>query len=93
MQRTAPRDIYDLWFLFENEGLDIRDYIYCFFDKAKFKGKDPTQLVAEVLKKEKTFQTHWNAYLTNQMSAVPEFSEVWRELAKHWKKFEKIIGK
>ncbi len=93
MQRTAPRDIYDLWFQFENEGLDIQDYVYCFIDKAKIKGKDPTKFVAEVLKKEKIFQTHWNTHLANQMSEVPEFSVVWRQLAKHWKQFEKIIGK
>jgi len=93
MQRTAPRDVYDLWYLFENEGLDIQNYIYSFQDKAKFKDKDPSKFGSEVLKKEKTFQTHWNSHLSSQMSKIPDFSEVWRELAKHWKQFEKFISK
>jgi predicted nucleotidyltransferase component of viral defense system len=28
MQRTAPRDIYDLWYLFEVEGQDSEDHIF-----------------------------------------------------------------
>lgn len=90
MQRTAPRDIYDLWYLFENEGLNIQDYVFTFQEKAIFKKKDPKQFVIEVTKKEKTFQTHWNDHLVNQMNEVPDFMNVWRELAKHWKQFDKF---
>jgi len=93
MQRTAPRDIYDLWYLFEKEGEDIQDYIYAFQDKAKYKKKDPLKFVEEISKKEKIFQTHWKDHLSSQMNQIPDFSEVWRELGKHWKKFEKFISK
>lgn len=44
MQRTTPRDIYDLWYLFEIEGLDIEDYVFAFQNKAKHKGYDPKDL-------------------------------------------------
>lgn len=93
MQRTAPRDVYDLWYLFENEDEDIQDYIYHFKDKAKFKGKDPSKFVEEITKKEKTFQTHWNAHLSSQMKEIPDFAKVWRELGRHWKQFDKFIIK
>lgn len=93
MQRTAPRDIYDLWYLFENEGLDIQDYIFQFQAKANHKKKDSSKLVEEIAKKEKIFQTHWKNHLSGQMSEIPDFAEVWRELGKHWRKFEKAIKK
>ena len=91
MQRTAPRDIYDLWYLFGHEGHDIQDYILPFHEKAKYKKKDPSKLVEEVMRKENTFQKHWEDHLSTQMNEVPDFSQVWRELGKHWRKFEKLI--
>src|SRR5690606_39834221 len=59
MQRTAPRDIYDLWYLFEVEGQDIEDHVFAFQDKAKHKGYDPNELVKVIERKEKTFSKHW----------------------------------
>ncbi len=93
MQRTAPRDIYDLWYLFEIHGEDIQDYIHTFMEKARFKKKDPVKFIEELTKKEKTFQIHWKDHLSSQMNEIPDFSEVWRALGKHWKKFEKAIKK
>jgi uncharacterized protein len=91
MQRTAPRDIYDLWYLFEIEGQDIEDHIFAFQDKAKHKGYDPNELIKVIEKKEKTFAKHWKDHLANQMTETPDFNDVWRELGKHWRKFQKFI--
>lgn len=91
MQRTAPRDIYDLWYLFEKEGQDIEDHIFAFQDKAIYKGYNPDELIKVIEQKEKTFAKHWNEHLTNQMSNTPDFNDVWREFGKHWRKFQKFI--
>ena len=91
MQRTAPRDIYDLWYLFEVEGQDIEDHIFAFQDKTKHIGFDPNVLVEVIEQKEKTFAKHWKDHLTNQMIEIPDFNDVWRELGKHWRKFQKFI--
>ena len=91
MQRTAPRDIYDLWYLFEMDGNDIEDYIFDFQEKAKFKKLDPKKLTELIEKKRTTFATHWRDHLADQMTSVPDFGETWRKLAKHWKKFGKFI--
>lgn len=90
MQRTAPRDIYDLWYLFETDGYDIEDCIFTFQEKAKFKNLNPQDLPETVEKKRVTFEKHWKNHLSGQMTSPPEFSEVWRELGKHWKKFQKF---
>ncbi len=91
MQRTAPRDIYDLWYLFEVEGQDIEDHIFAFQVKAKHKGYDPNELTKVIKQKEKTFAKHWKEHLSNQMTEIPDFSDVWRELGKHWRKFKNFI--
>ncbi len=90
MQRTAPRDIYDLWYLFETEGQDIADHVFAFQEKAKHKGCNPNELIKVIGKKEKTFAKHWKSHLENQMIDTPEFNDVWRELGKHWRKFQKF---
>lgn len=91
MQRTAPRDIYDLWYLLEVEGQDIEDHIFAFQDKTKHKGYDPNELIKVIEQKEKTFAKNWKEHLTNQMTKIPDFNDVWRELGKHWRKFQKFI--
>lgn len=91
MQRTAPRDIYDLWYLFHRENLNIEDYIFMFNEKAKFKGYNPEELTETVERKEKIFSKQWSSHLSNQMSELPDFDNVWRELKKHWRKFQKFI--
>ncbi len=90
LQRTAPRDIYDLWYLFEVENLDIKDYIFAFQEKAKYKGYDPAELTEVIGQKKKTYAKHWYGHLANQMTAIPDFSKVWRELGKHWRIFQKF---
>ena len=91
MQRTAPRDIYDLWYLFEVEGQDIEDHVFAFQDKTKHKGFEPKELTRVIEQKEKTFAKHWKDHLTNQMTEIPDFNDVWRELGKHWRRFQKFI--
>ena len=93
MQRTEPRDLYDTWYMFEVEGLDIEDYIYAFQDKAKHKGYDPDQLVSTVTDKERTFQRIWDQHLSVQIHNLPDFENVWRDLRKHWRKFSRFIQK
>ena len=93
MQRTAPRDLYDLWYLFEVEGMNIEDCIYAFQEKTQYKKLNPKELVKTVLLKEKIFSRLWADHLIHQVKELPEFKDVWRELGKHWKKFEKFLPK
>ena len=41
MQRTMPRDLYDLWYFIEIEKKDILDFISDFQAKTKHKALDP----------------------------------------------------
>lgn len=93
MQRTEPRDLYDIWYLFEVEGEDIENIVFDFEIKAKHKNKDPNSLVKTVEGKEATFKKQWETRLVNQILDLPKFDNVWRELGKHWRKFNKSFNK
>ncbi len=91
MQRTAPRDVYDLWYLFEIEEENIEDHIFAFQHKANHKGLNPNSLITVLELKEKTYEKHWENHLRDQLTEIPYFKDVWRELGKHWRKFQKFI--
>lgn len=88
MGRTIPRDIYDLWYLLEVEGMDITQHNYEFERKAVNKGHDPKEFNAQIAKKEAIFNRDWNASLDNQINDLPDFKEVMRLLKKHFRKLD-----
>jgi predicted nucleotidyltransferase component of viral defense system len=90
MQRTAPRDLYDLWYLLEMSGNAIEDCIFAFEEKARFKNLDPKDLVRVIEEKEATFAKYWKEHLASQIAVFPEFKKVWREMEKNWRRFHKF---
>lgn len=85
MGRTIPRDVYDLWYLFEIEGMDITHHNFEFERKAINKGRDPKEFQVIFEKKEATFKRDWNKSLANQIHNLPDFNEAIRELNKHFR--------
>lgn len=92
MQRTMPRDLYDLWFLLEVEGYNILDFISDFQEKARYKNLDPDMFVNTVISKEVRFKNTWNNYLTDQIKDLEDFDTVWRNLNKHFRIFDGYIN-
>jgi predicted nucleotidyltransferase component of viral defense system len=90
MQRTAPGDLYDIWYLFEMDGYDIKDCVYTFQEKALLKNLDPKKFTTTIEKKWEKMAKQWNE-LAPQMTTLRDFSRVWRELAKHWRSFQEFI--
>ena len=90
MQRTTTRDIYDLWYLFEEENCNVKDYINTFNEKAKLKKLNPPEFTAKVEQKKEIFRKQWNSSLVNQVKVVPDFEKVWRLLNKHWRTLDKV---
>lgn len=92
MQRTMPRDLYDLWYFLEKENKDILDYVSEFKDKAVFKGLIPEKFSDTVNQKELTFKKGWEKNLIMQIKDIPDFNSVWRELSRHFRKFDDYIN-
>ncbi len=91
MERTTPRDLYDLWYLLEVENMDIEDYIFGFEEKADFKGLDPKSFVEKVQGKKGKLQKQWDKFLIHQINQLPAFEEVWRDFNKHLRRFTKFV--
>jgi len=93
MQRTMPRDLYDLWFFFEKDNKDILDYVYDFQEKAGFKEIAPNKFADTVIQKKEKYKSNWENNLTSQIKITPEFETVWRELLRHFKQMDKYLNK
>lgn len=78
MGRTEPRDLYDLWFLTELEGMQIPEHLADLERKARHKGQDPEKFLEKVLKKEAGFRKEWQNKLGSQIHDLPPFDEVFR---------------
>jgi len=85
MGRTIPRDVYDLWYLFEFEEMDITNHHFEFERKATNKGHDPKEFQTKFERKEATYKRDWNKSLANQIHDLPDFNQVIRELNKHFR--------
>lgn len=91
MQRMVPRDIYDIWYLTEQGGIDIKDVVFGFIEKAKHKDIDPKNISNEIAKKKVKYTSSWNESLKHQIKDLPEFDVVWRELQRQVKELLPIL--
>jgi predicted nucleotidyltransferase component of viral defense system len=87
MGRTIARDLYDLWYLFYVEKLDIVDYLFGFKEKAIHKGHEPSMFTKKVSDKSNSLKSQWIKSLSRQIHDLPDFDDVWREFNKHLRKF------
>ncbi len=91
LQRSIPRDIYDIWYLTEQAGVEIEDVAFGFADKSKHKEKDPLSLMEVLKKKEQKYKANWESSLKHQINALPEFDGVWRGLMAEVKKLIALL--
>ena len=91
IQRTISRDIYDLWYLTEEAGLDIEDVAFGFSDKSKYKDKDPLSLIETLEKKKTKYKSNWEISLNHQIKDLPEFDGIYRVLLAEAKKLIALL--
>jgi len=86
MQRTAPRDLYDLWYHLEKKQIDILDFVSDFEKKTIHKKLDPKMFGQTIREKEDKYRINWKNSLEKQINDIPDFEMVWRALNRHFKK-------
>lgn len=91
LQRSIPRDIYDIWYLTEEAGLDIEEVAFGFQEKTKHKGFDPMKIGEVLIAKQKKYKANWEKSLTHQIQDLPEFDKVWRELSRNVRKLLDLL--
>lgn len=83
--RNEPRDLYDLWYLAGNQHINIGGLLDAVEEKWKFRGKKPIDVKGEFQRKEARLKKLWEIRLSSQMSALPEFNQVYREVRREFR--------
>lgn len=78
--RNEPRDLYDLWYLTENEEVQLDQLAPAICQKLQFREKPCEELQAALARKQARLRALWNMRLTHQMAALPPFEQVFREM-------------
>jgi len=78
--RNEPRDLYDLWFLTVEDGVDLSQLVGAIAEKLRFRQKNIAGLEGRILQKEQRLKALWTGRLGHQIEALPEFDEVFRAL-------------
>ncbi len=76
--RNEPRDLYDLWHLTSNAGIELAPLADAMRKKLALRGKPCKGIADAIQKKEARLKALWSGRLANQMSVLPEFDEVFR---------------
>jgi uncharacterized protein len=80
--RNEPRDLYDLWHLTSNEGIELGSLAGAMRQKLEFRGK-PFEGIADAIRnKEARLKALWSSRLGYQMAMLPEFDEVFRAVVR-----------
>jgi predicted nucleotidyltransferase component of viral defense system len=83
--RNEPRDLYDLWYLTSNEGIDIGSLTDAVHDKLGFRGLSFQGIADAIARKEGRLKRLWTSRLGNQMAKLPPFDEVFRVMRRHFR--------
>jgi hypothetical protein len=78
--RNEPRDLYDLWYLTSEAGIEIERLIPAICQKLEFRGKPCQGLQKTIAGKEERLEALWTRRLTYQMVSLPRFDRVFRAL-------------
>lgn len=79
MQRMQCRDLFDLWFLFENGSINPSDVENNFRQKATHRNLNPRDFKTKYQSRLQQYQRYWNKELDNHLpDEVPHFEHVKR---------------
>jgi len=88
MQRMQARDFYDIWYLTELHGMDVRFYANEFKTKCEGKGLNTADFPDKLKQRLPQYQGRWGSSMNEQIHNLPEFDQVERETMRHLKKLE-----
>lgn len=91
--RTEPRDLYDLWYLTEQNGtVALSDCLEAINAKLTHRGKKLDEVRDELDKKEARLKKTWENRLSKQMASLSEFDAIYRAVKRAFRQ-AKIIKK
>lgn len=87
-KRSEPRDLYDIWHLFNEQGLNddfLPSYV---IKKLESKGEKFDERRNNLAGKEARIKKTWEQRLSQQVANLPEFEGVFRDVLKHFRKIK-----
>ena len=88
IQRMQARDLYDIWYLLEEHGLDVDFYLNEFKNKCISKGLDPSSFPTKFLERIPQYRGRWQVSMKDQIKELPGFEKVEREVQRHLNKLK-----
>jgi predicted nucleotidyltransferase component of viral defense system len=85
MGRTQPRDLYDVWYLLNENTVELEFLKTEFAIKAQHKGHHVAHFLPVWERKTKLFERQWNQYLAHQIAELPKFDAVCRAVNRYFK--------
>jgi predicted nucleotidyltransferase component of viral defense system len=83
--RNEPRDLYDLWYLTENNEVQLDQIVPAICQKLQFREKTCEGLQPALARKEARLRALWNTRLAYQMAALPPFDQVFHEMRRSFR--------
>jgi predicted nucleotidyltransferase component of viral defense system len=80
MQRLQCRDLYDIWYLFGEAGIDAAAIRRDFERKAQHRGLDPDTFADRFEQRIRSYEQRWEDELVSYMTPVPDVDRVVREV-------------
>lgn len=88
MQRMQARDFYDIWYLLEEQAMDVDFYLIEFEAKCKSKNILYTDFPKKLDERLPQYKGRWKSSMSEQIKDLPDFDQVERELLRHFKKLK-----
>ena len=81
--RNEPRDLYDLWYLFDSFDLRIAEMRAELEKKLAFRQRNLEGLEQVICNKQDRLRRLWSTRLAHQMTSLPKFDDLFREVHRH----------
>jgi uncharacterized protein len=88
MQRMQARDFYDIWYLLEQQGMDVNFYLKEFANKCESKKLNPADFQKKLAERLPQYKGRWESSMNEQIQNLPDFDQVEREVMRHLKKLK-----
>jgi len=80
--RNEPRDLYDIWYLTEEGHVALAELVFAVEHKLEFRSRTLADVQGEFRNKEARFKKLWGPRLSAQMTELPAFERVYREVTR-----------
>lgn len=81
--RNEPRDLYDLWYLFDSFDLRVAEMRPELEKKLSFRQRQINGLEQSIANKQERLKRLWSSRLSHQMTSLPMFDDVFRQALRH----------